>query len=124
MAHFAKLDGNNIVTQVIVVHNNELIDDLGNESELKGIEFCRNIFGGRWIQTSYNNKIRKNFASVGYRYDESLDAFIPPKPFDSWILNTSSYVWDPPVPHPNDGNLYYWDDVSLNWIRYDDYEVE
>lgn len=124
MAHFAKLDENNIVTQVIVVHNNELIDDLGNESELKGIEFCRNIFGGRWIQTSYNNKIRKNFASVGYRYDESLDAFIPPKPFDSWILNTSSYVWDPPVPHPNDGNLYYWDDVSLNWIRYDDYEVE
>ena len=124
MAHFAKLDENNIVTQVIVVHNNELIDDLGNESELKGIEFCQNIFGGRWIQTSYNNKIRKNFASVGYRYDESLDAFIPPKPFDSWILNTSSYVWDPPLPHPNDGNLYHWDDISLNWIRYDDYEVE
>lgn len=124
MAHFAKLDENNIVTQVIVIHNNELIDEFGNESELKGIQFCQNIFGGEWLQTSYNKTIRKNFASIGYRYDEELDAFIPPKPFDNWILNISNYIWESPIPHPNDGNLYYWDDINLIWVRYDDYEVD
>ncbi len=123
MAHFAKLDENNIVTQVIVVHNNELIDDLGNESELKGIEFCQNIFGGRWIQTSYNNKIRKNFASVGYRYDESLDAFIPPKPYNSWILNQSTCIWECPIEHPNDDKFYEWDEATISWIVHGDYEV-
>jgi hypothetical protein len=78
MAHFAQLDNNNIVTQVIVVHNNELLDN-GVESESKGITFCQSLFGGTWIQTSYNGNIRKNYAGIGYTYDAIKDAFIPPK---------------------------------------------
>ena len=79
MAHFAQLDDNNVVTQVIVVHNNELLDDNGLESESKGIAFCTSLLGGSWIQTSYNGNIRKNYAGIGYTYDEARDAFIPPK---------------------------------------------
>ena len=79
MAHFAELDENNVVTQIIVVHNNELIDENKNESEQKGIDFCVNLFGGTWIQTSYNGNIRKNYAGIGYTYDESRNAFIPLK---------------------------------------------
>ena len=76
MAHFAELDNNNIVKQVIVVHNNELLDESGNESEQKGIDFCNNLFGGQWIQTSYNGSIRKNFAGQGCLYDSVRDAFL------------------------------------------------
>lgn len=79
MAHFAELDENNIVKQVIVVHNNELLDN-GVESEAKGIAFCQSLFGGNWIQTSYNGNIRKNYAGIGYTYDAVRDAFIEPKP--------------------------------------------
>lgn len=79
MAHFAELDENNVVKQVIVVHNNELLDDSGNESEQKGIDFCTNLLGGRWIQTSYNSNFRKNYAGQGYLYDPIRDAFIAPK---------------------------------------------
>jgi len=79
MAHFAQLDDNNVVTQIIVVHNNELLDDNGLESESKGIAFCTSLLGGSWIQTSYNGNIRKNFAGIGFTYDEPRDAFIPPK---------------------------------------------
>jgi hypothetical protein len=79
MAHFAELDDNNIVKQVIVVHNNELLDESGNESEQKGIDFCNNLFGGRWLQTSYNSTIRKNYAGQGYVYDSIRDAFLTPK---------------------------------------------
>lgn len=78
MAHFAQLDESNIVTQVIVVHNNELLDN-GVESEAKGVAFCQSLLGGNWIQTSYNGNIRKNFAGIGYTYDQTRDAFIPPK---------------------------------------------
>lgn len=78
MAHFAELDENNIVKQVIVVHNNELLDN-GVESETKGIAFCQSLFGGNWIQTSYNGNIRKNYAGIGYTYDAVRDAFIPQK---------------------------------------------
>ena len=92
MAHFAQLDDSNIVTQVIVVHNNELLDN-GVESEQKGIDFCVNLLGGRWIQTSYNGSIRKNYAGVGYTYDQSRDAFIPPKPADGWVLNETTCQW-------------------------------
>jgi hypothetical protein len=76
MAHFAELDDNNIVKQVVVVHNNELLDESGNESEQKGIDFCNNLFGGQWIQTSYNGSIRKNFAGQGCIYDSIRDAFL------------------------------------------------
>ena len=78
MAHFAELDENNVVKQVIVVANEELLDD-GVESEIKGVAFCQLLFNGNWIQTSYNNNIRFNYAGIGYTYDESRDAFIAPK---------------------------------------------
>lgn len=114
MAHFAKLDENNVVTQVIVVHNNELMDN-GLESEAKGIAFCQSLFGGNWKQTSYNGNIRKNYAGVGYTYDSQRDAFIPPKPFDSWLLNETTCLWESPVVYPNDGKQYYWDESLISW---------
>ena len=95
MAHFAELDENNIVLQVIVVHNNELLDDEGQENELKGVQFCNSLFGhNNWIQTSYNNNMRKQFAGVGYTYDETNDVFIAPKPADNYTLNTTSWIWE------------------------------
>lgn len=94
MAHFAELDENNIVKQVIVVHNNELLDN-GIESEDKGIAFCQSLFGGNWKQTSYNGNFRKNYAGIGFTWDEEIDAFIPPKPEEgSWILNEETCQWE------------------------------
>lgn len=108
MAHFAKLDENNIVTEVIVVHNNELLDENGNESEAKGIAFCQNLFGGTWIQTSYNHNFRKRYAGIGYTYNAELDAFIKPKPHPQnlpWVLNTVTADWKLPenmrAPNPD-----------------------
>lgn len=119
MAHFAQLDDSATVVQVIVVNNAELMDIGGAESELIGIEFCRSLFGAntQWVQTSYNGKIRKNFAGVGYTYDAQRDAFIAPQPFASWSLNEGTCTWLPPVPHPNDGKLYRWDEDSKAWIE-------
>jgi len=94
MAHFAQLDETNIVTQVIVVHNNELLDN-DVESEAKGIAFCQSLLGGNWVQTSYNGNIRKNYAGIGYSYDPVRDAFIPPKPEQGeWILNEDTCQWE------------------------------
>lgn len=116
MAHFAQLDENNFVLQVIVVHDNELKDDNGIESEEKGIAFCQSLFPGTaWKQTSYNSKIRKNYAGIGHYYDAERDAFISPKPYPSWILNEEFCRWDPPVPKPNDGQFYQWDEETLSW---------
>ena len=117
MAHFAQLDNLNTVTQVIVVHNNELIDQNGNESEEKGIQFCKSIFGEQtnWIQTSYNGTFRKNFAGYGYKYDEVHDAFIPPQPYLSWVLNNTTFVWEPPIPYPSDDKIYIWNESTLAW---------
>ena len=78
--------------------------------------FVENL-GGRWVQTSYNGNIRKNFAGIGYTYDEDRDAFIPPKPFDSWTLNETTCRWQAPVPYPQDGRIYRWDEDSLTWIE-------
>jgi hypothetical protein len=117
MAHFAQLDDNDTVTQVIVVNNTELIDENGNESEVRGIDFCVAHFGGRWVQTSYNSKIRKNYAGSGYKYDRTNDAFIPPQPYPSWVLNTTSFRWDAPVPYPTDGKLYTWDEPTKTWVE-------
>lgn len=115
MAHFAQLDENNIVIQVIVVHNNELLVD-GVESEQKGIEFCQTLFPGtRWVQTSYSSSFRKNYAGNGYSYDADRDAFIPPKPYNSWILDETTCTWISPIPQPNDGNHYYWDEDTITW---------
>ena len=114
MAHFAKLE-NNIVTQVIVVSNNDIIDENGNESEQKGIDFCSNLLDGTWIQTSYNGKIRKNYAGIGYKYDADLDAFIPPQPYASWLLDETTCQWKAPVNYPTDGNFYVWNESTLTW---------
>ncbi len=114
MAHFAEIDENNIVTRVIVVHNNELlVDDV--ESETKGIDFCESLFGHRnWLQTSYNGNIRYNFAGIGYTWDSENDAFIAPQPFPSWSLN-ENYVWESPIPYPEDGNIYSWNEDNQEW---------
>lgn len=115
MAHFAELDDNNTVKQVIVVSNNELLDESGNESEQKGIDFCTNLFGGRWIQTSYNGTIRKNYAGQGFLYDPILDGFIGIKPFQSWVLNQETCKWQAPIPYPTDGLMYEWDEELTDW---------
>ena len=94
MAHFAELDETNTVTRIIVVHNNELLDENGIEQEQKGIDFCTAHYGGNWIQTSYNGNFRKNYAGVGMIYDPIRDAFIPPKPYDSWVLNEETCLWE------------------------------
>jgi hypothetical protein len=115
MAHFAKLDENNVVVQVTVVHNNELLQD-GVESEAKGAQFLVDLFGGNWKQTSYTGRIRKNYAGVGYTYDVTRDAFIPPQPFPSWVLNEDTCLWDAPTPMPTDGQRYNWDEPTTSWV--------
>lgn len=107
MAHFAQIE-NNIVTQVLVVDNAQ---------EHRGQEFLANDLGlgGTWVQTSYNGNIRKNFAGIGYTYDPVRDAFIPQKPFDSWLLNEDTCQWYPPTPSPTDDKQYQWDEEQQNW---------
>ena len=117
MAHFAQLDENNIVLQVIVVHNNELLDENGAESEDKGIAFCQTLFPGTtWKQTSYNANMRKNYAGIGYTFDAGRDAFIPPQPYPSWVLDEATCNWGSPVPYPTDGKQYYWDEPTTSWV--------
>jgi len=115
MAHFAEIGIDNIVLRVIVVANPELLDDDGVEQEQKGIDFCNSLFGGTWLQTSYNGSMRKNFAARNYTYDSGRDAFIPPKPFESWALNEDTCLWEAPVAMPQDDNSYTWDEDSLSW---------
>jgi len=109
MAHFAEIDDNNIVTRVLVVPD---------EQEHRGQEFLADDLnlGGTWIQTSYNNRIRKQFAGIGYKYDAQADVFVTPQPYSSWILN-SNYDWVSPVPYPNDGELYLWDEDAQIWVE-------
>ena len=117
MAHFAQLNEENLVTQVIVVANQDTADQDVVENEAIGIEFCTNLLGGRWVQTSYNANIRKNYAGVGYKYDAELDAFIPPQPFASWTLNNETAQWDAPTPYPTDDKRYTWDEATTAWIE-------
>ena len=116
MAHFAELDENNEVIWVTVVSNNELLVD-GIESEAKGIEFLQHLGQSRrWVQTSYNANFRKNYAGIGYSYNQEKDAFIPPKPYQSWLLNEEICDWYSPVPHPeNSDKSYVWNEEILNW---------
>jgi len=116
LAHFAQTE-NNIVTKVIVVDNKDTANEEGIEIEQIGIDFCSNLLGGTWKQTSYNAKIRKNYAGVGYTYDETLDAFIPPKPFASWVLDESIAQWKAPVEMPTDDKKYSWDEDTTSWIE-------
>jgi len=115
MAHFAKLGTGNIVEQVIVVSN-----DIAN-TEQAGSDFINKLYNTRdvWKQTSYNNNIRKNFAGIGYQYDQTRDAFIAPKPFNSWILNEDTCLWNAPVAIPatelEDNQYYSWNESIINW---------
>lgn len=129
MAHFAEIDENNIVVNVLVVGNSDIEDENGVEQESLGIQFLRDLFGPEknWIQTSWSASFRKNFAGIGYSYDQTRDAFIPPKPdLESWVLNETTCRWEAPVPIPSDagtyaenGNYisYAWDEDNLSWIR-------
>jgi hypothetical protein len=108
MSHFAELDENNVVLRVLVGDNN-----LPNE----GYDWFVENLGGTWVQTSYNATVRKNFAGIGFYYDEELDAFIPPKPYESWTLNEVTCRWQSPVPYPQDGRIYQWDEDTLAWVE-------
>ena len=119
MAHFAQLDDDNVVLQVIVVHNNDCKDADGNESEAVGVAFCKSLLGEitRWKQTSYNASMRKNYAGIGCMYDPIRDAFIPPKPYPSWVLDEATCRWEAPVPYPQDGKMYQWDEATTSWVE-------
>ena len=111
MAHFAKLGVGNIIIKVAVVSN-----DIAT-TEQAGVDFLNNLYNTRdvWKQTSYNGNIRKNFAGVGYSYDQTRDAFIPPKPFNSWILNEDTCLWEAPVALPDTENRYNWNEETTTW---------
>ena len=127
MAHFAELDENNIVKQVVVVNNQAIRDENAVEQESLGIILCKQLHGEntRWVQTSYTagngvqyarpNAFRKNFACIGAEYRQDLDAFITLKPFDSWVLNETNCVWEAPVPYPSDGRKPVWNDSTKTW---------
>jgi len=114
MAHYAEIDKDNTVLRVIVVSNHELLDGNGQENETAGKLFCQQLYGGNWVQTSYNGNIRKRYAGIGFVYDETLDAFIPPRPYPSWSLGQESCDWTPPVPMPVEG-AWIWDEETLSW---------
>lgn len=114
MAHFAELDDNNKVLRVIVVHNNELLDENGNENEQKGIDFCVDHFGGKWIQTSYNDNFRHSYAGIGMYYEEDLDIFRPAQPYPSWTYDFDKKRWEPPIPRP--GLLWTWDEENQQFL--------
>jgi len=120
MAHFVELDHNNTVIRVIVVNNQVILNEQGQESEEIGIAFCKSLYGEEtiWKQTSYNGNFRKNYAGSGYTYDVSLDAFIPPKPHNSWILNLETCNWEAPVPMPEfdpQKGYYVWNEELNTW---------
>jgi len=118
MAHFARVNENWIVEEVIVVSNDVIKDSLGVECDWLGEQFCQSLYGAytKWIQTSYTERIYKNYAGVGYTFDPYRNAFIPPKPYESWLLNEDTCRWDPPVPYPTDGKLYVWDEEAIEWV--------
>jgi len=117
LAHFAQLNEENIVTRVIVVANQDTADKDGVENEAIGIEFCTNLLGGTWKQTSYNGNIRKNYAGVGFKYDATLDVFISPQPYASWILDETTAKWKAPVDYPTDGKSYDWNESTQSWVE-------
>ena len=123
MAHFCKLDENNVVTEVHVVANRDTSDANGVEKEYIGQAFLEKLFGGTWKQTSYNGNIRKNYAGIGYTYNADIDAFVPPKPFASWLLNEETAQWEAPTPIPADAGtgeppkMYSWDEATTSWVE-------
>ena len=123
MAHFAQLDENNVVTQVIVVDNKDTSDANGVEKESIGVAFCERLLGGTWKQTSYNANLRKNYAGIGYTFNAGIDAFVPPKPYNSWVLNEITAQWEAPVDMPEDAGTgeppkrYTWDEDTTAWVK-------
>lgn len=144
MAHFAKLDDNNCVLEVLVVNNRELLDENGQPSEARGVEFLTAWSGGhtRWKQTSYNTRggvyyvplaaqqveadrpqigpdqslaFRGNYAAPGFVYDQENDVFYPPRPYASWTISAPDWTWRAPVAYPTDGKVYLWDEPTLSW---------
>ena len=133
MAHFAQIEtvdiidenevvtgSETIITQVIVIDNNDILDEQGNESEVVGTQFCTDLLGGTWIQTSYNGNMRKNYAGIGFTYDETRDAFIAPTPFPSWVLNEDTCRYEAPIPYPTDDKRYEWEEETTSWILLED----
>jgi len=116
MAHFAQLDENNVVLQVIVVNNSDCLDENGGESEAVGVAFCQSLLGGNWKQTSYNGNMRYNYAGIGYTYDPVRDGFVPPQPYPSWQL-ADNCKWWAPTPMPNDDKMYRWDEPTTSWVE-------
>ena len=120
MAHYALLDEDNVVTEVIVgVHESQLIEGKDPETwygEFRGQVCKRTSYNTRGGQHPKDRPLRKNYAGIGFTYDEDRDAFIPPKPFDSWTLNEDTCLWDAPVPYPDDGNNYTWDEDAGDWV--------
>jgi len=112
LGHYAFLDENNIVTEVIVGKNeNEIVDGITDWEAYYG-EFR----GQTCVRTSYNGNIRKNYAGIGFTYDAQRDAFISPKPFDSWLLDEETAQWQAPIAYPTDGLIYQWDETVLDWV--------
>jgi hypothetical protein len=116
MAHFAEIDSNNVVLRVVVIGNADTSDANGVEKEHIGAAFCEKLFGGVWKQTSYNGNMRKRYAGIGYTYNAELDAFVPPKPFPSWTLNSETADWQAPVAMPTEeGKRYAWNEETGAW---------
>lgn len=115
MAHFAQINEQGTVLNVIVVNNSDILDESGQESEAVGKQFCQNLLGGEWVQTSYNGNMRKQYASIGGRYDQVNDVFILEQPYPSWVLD-ENFDWQAPVPMPNDGQMYLWDEDNQQWV--------
>lgn len=117
MAHFAQVDSNWAVQQVVVVDNSILLNEQGIECDWLGEQFCKSLYGAhtKWIQTSYNGNKYKNFAGIGYTFDPYRNAFISPQPYPSWILNEETCRWEPPVAYPADDQLYQWDENAVSW---------
>jgi hypothetical protein len=125
MAHFAQINESGVVTQVIVIGDNDA------QTESAGQAFIANRLRlpGTWLQTSYNTRggahayggeaFRLNYAGIGFTYSEELDGFIPPQPYPSWLLNTTTGLWDAPIPYPEDGEIYIWDEPTLTWKEYE-----
>ena len=133
MAHYAQIDSNNIVTQVIVVADADTADAQGNHMESIGLAFCQRLIGGNWKQTSYNTQggthtnggtpFRGNYAGIGYTYDPTNDVFYAPQPYPSWTISAPTWTWTPPVPYPTDVGTeelpkrYNWDENNRTWVE-------
>ena len=123
MAHFAQLDENNVVLQVIVVDNKDTADANSVEKEHIGAAFCEKLLGGTWKQTSYNGTIRKHYAGIGFKYHADIDAFVAPKPYASWVLNNTTAQYEAPVAKPTtelpQGKQYSWNESTTSWDTVD-----